>query len=100
MAYGADESIEGKSVAQLCGVVRGLMGEVERLRAESGQARARIEALSRENVELKDEIRRLKGLPPRPPAQSSGMERATDRAALAAAAGGSHDPPKRRGPGV
>ena len=75
------------------------MGEVDRLRSEVRSGQARIEALSRENGELKAEIRRLKGLPPKPPAQSSGMERTTDRATLAATQGPDL-PPRRRGPGV
>ena len=99
MAPGETASIESKSVAELCALVRGLIGEVERLGAENREARARIEALSRENLELKAEIRRLKGLPPRPPAQSSGMEKATDLAKQAVA-GGAQPPARRRGPGV
>lgn len=99
MAPSETETIESKSVAELCALVRGLIGEVERLRAQNGEARARIEALSRENLELKAEIRRLKGLPPRPPAQSSGMEKATDLAKQAVA-GGAQPPARRRGPGV
>jgi hypothetical protein len=98
MASGADESIESKSVEELCALVRSLIGEVERLRAENGEGRARIEALSRENLDLKAEIRRLKGLPPRPPAQSTGMEKASERTAQTAA--GSPTPPRRRGPGA
>ena len=99
MAPSETETIESKSVAELCALVRGLIGEVERLRAQNGEARARIEALSRENLELKAEIRRLKGLPPRPPAQSSGMEKATDPAKQAAA-GGAQPAARRRGPGA
>ena len=95
---GANESLDGKSVAELCALVRALIGEVERLRVENGQERARVEALSRETLELKDEIRRLKGLPPRPPAQSTGMEKATDRTAQAG--GGLQTPARRRGPGA
>src|SRR5215218_10198219 len=48
--------------------------EVDALRSEN-------QALRVENQILKDEIARLKGLPPRPPSkprQSSGMESATD----------------------
>lgn len=83
---------------ELCGLVRGLADEVERLRGENGRALARLEALSRENLDLQAEIRRLKGLPPRPPGQSSGMEKATDRSALAA--GARPASLRRRGPGV
>jgi len=99
MAQSGNESLENKSLEELCRLVRGLVVEVERLRAENGRGQARIEALARENVQLKDEIRRLKGLPPRPPVQSSGMEKATDRAAPVAQPG-PQTPPRRRGPGV
>ena len=99
MAQSGNDSLESKSLEELCALVRALIVEVERLRAENVQGQARIEALSRENLGLKDEIRRLKGLPPRPPAQSSGMEKATDRSAQAASHG-PQVPPRRRGPGV
>lgn len=99
MARGGDDSYGDKSVDELCTLVRELVFEVERLRAESRHAKVRIEALSRENGELKDEIRRLKGLPPRPSVKSSGMEKATDRASQAASLE-AEVAPKRRGPGV
>jgi hypothetical protein len=99
MSAVSDDSIEHKSSQELCALVRGLIVEVERLRAENGQERARVEALARENEQLKDEIRRSKGLPPRPPTSSSGMEKATDRATQAAQPG-SQTPPRRRGSGV
>src|ERR687893_655225 len=56
--------LEALSPAELRGLVGELIAEVDRLRAE--------------NRALRDEVARLKGLPPRPPpARPSGMEQAT-----------------------
>jgi len=77
-----------------------LIGEVERLRQENGKLRAALAAARRENQHLKDEIRRLKGLPPRPPIKPSGMEKATDRPAAERPGEAAASPPRRRGPGV
>jgi hypothetical protein len=55
--------LEALSPAELRGLVGDLVAEVERLRAE--------------NRTLRDEVARLKGLPPRPPSRPSGMEKAT-----------------------
>jgi hypothetical protein len=84
---------------ELVGVVRRLLGEVERLGRENEKLSASVSDLRRENQGLRDEIRRLKGLPPRPPMKPSGMEKATDR--LADRPGEPEaSPPRRRGPGV
>src|SRR5215212_11254294 len=57
-------SLEALSPAELRGLVGDLIAEVDRLRAE--------------NRALRDEVARLKGLPPRPqPSRPSGMEEAT-----------------------
>jgi hypothetical protein len=88
------------SLTELVGVVRGVVGEVERLRAENEKLTAALAAAKRENQQLKDEIRRLKGLPPRPPFNPSGMEKATDRPAPERSGEGDASPPRRRGPGV
>ncbi len=51
------------------------------LRALVGTLLAEVARLKAENQALKDEIARLKGLPPRPPLKPSGMEKATQPAA-------------------
>ena len=63
-------SLEGLPLAELRELVGVLLAEVRRLR--SGNA-----ALLAENQALRDEVARLKGLPPRPPSRPSGMEKAT-----------------------
>ena len=85
---------------ELIGVVRALIGEVERLRQENGKLIAALAASKGENQQLKDEIRRLKGLPPRPPVKPSGMEKVTDRPAPEGPSEAEGSPPRRRGPGV
>ncbi|MCW6513250.1 IS66 family transposase [Lichenifustis flavocetrariae] len=59
-------SLESLSLAELRELVGVLMGEVRRLQAD--------------NQALRDEVARLKGLPPRPPLRPSGMEKATGAA--------------------
>ena len=56
-----------------------MLGEVARLRENEKLSQA-LAAHRLENQALKDEIARLKHLPPRPPHKPSGMETATDRA--------------------
>ena len=79
-------SLEAFSPAVLRDLVGTLVSEVARLRADTaalhGRAEAQqatIAALSTENQALRDEVARRKGLPPRPPSQPSGLERATSR---------------------
>jgi hypothetical protein len=101
MSPSSIDSLENLSLTELAGLVRRLIGEVERLRAESEKLNAALAAAKRETQELKDEIRRLKGLPPRPPMKPSGMEKATDRPAAAEEPSAAEaSPPRRRGPGV
>jgi len=54
MAQVGPDSLEGKSLEDLFTLVRGLIVEFERLRAENGEGRARVEALVRENLELRE----------------------------------------------
>ena len=65
-----------------------LVGEVQRLHSGNVALQARVDAqqatitaLRAENQALRDEVVRLKGLPPRPPSRPSGMEQATQHGA-------------------
>jgi hypothetical protein len=74
------DSLEGLSLAELRGLVGALIGEVCGLRCRVESLEIENRALRAENQALKDEIARLKNLPPRPPvkpAKPSGMEKAT-----------------------
>ncbi len=80
-------SLEAFSLAELRDVVGRLVGEVRRLHSDNASLQARVDAqqatmtaLRAENQALRDEVARLKGLPPRPP---SGMEQATQPGAAA-----------------
>jgi len=77
-------SLEAFSLAELRDVVGRLVGEVRRLHSDNVSLQARVDAqqatmtaLRAENQALRDEVARLKGLPPRPPSRPSGMEQAT-----------------------
>ena len=100
MSPGSNDLLEGLGATELVGLVRRLIGEVERLREENEKQNAALAAARLENQQLKDEIRRLKGLPPRPPMKPSGMEKATDRFAAEKPSQADASPPRRRGPGV
>ena len=70
-------SLEGFSVAELRDAVGALVAEVGALRSGAEAQQATFVALRAENQALRDEVARLKGLPPRPPLRPSGMEQAT-----------------------
>jgi Transposase IS66 family len=82
----APDSLERLTPAELIGVVRDLIGEVTRLRSENEKLAVAFAKLKVEHQAVKDELARLKHLPPRPPQKPSGMDRATD--ARAPEAGG------------
>jgi len=69
-------SLEGFSVAELRAVVGALVAEIGALRSSTEAQQATISVLRAENQALRDEVARLKGLPPRPPSRPSGMEQA------------------------
>ncbi len=71
------DSLDRLTPADLIGVVRELVGEVTRLRAENEKLGVELATLRIEHQATKDELARLKGLPPRPPFKPSGMDKST-----------------------
>src|SRR5215469_9238623 len=79
MATRIPDSLESLTQADLIGVVRELIGEVGRLRAENEKLSGAFAKLRTEHQAVKDELARLKNLPPCPPQKPSGMDKTTDR---------------------
>ena len=69
------DSLERLTHADLIGVIRDLVGEVTRLRAENEKLGGALAQLRIEHQATKDELARFKGLPPRPPFKPSGMDK-------------------------
>ena len=78
MTTGIPDLLERLSHTDLIGVVRELIGEVGRLRTENEKLSGALTKLKVEHQAVKDELARLKNLPPRPPQKPSGMDKATD----------------------
>jgi hypothetical protein len=72
-----DGSAKPLSQKALRELVSDLAGKIDRLEQEVEQLRRDNSNLRLDNQALKDEIARLKHLPPRPPFKSSGMEKST-----------------------
>src|ERR1700735_50424 len=74
-----DDSLDRLPQAELAALVRTLMGEVTRLISRSEELEGALAKLRIEHQAVKDELARLKNLPPRPPQKPSGVDKATDR---------------------
>jgi hypothetical protein len=72
-----DRSNKPLSSTALRELVSDLAGKIDRLEHEVEQLRLANSNLRLDNQALKDEIARLRHLPPRPPFKSSGMDKAT-----------------------
>jgi hypothetical protein len=83
----ATDSIEHLSAPDLIRLVRDLVSVVGELRVENETLKVALAKLRAEHQIVKDELARLKKLPPRPPFKASGMEKATQQGATPGAAG-------------
>jgi hypothetical protein len=96
MAARIPDSLERLTHADLIGVVRDLIGEVGRLRAENEKLGGALRKLKVEHQAVKDELARLKNLPPRPPQKPSGMDKATDQGGSGGGKSGDGEKSSRR----
>ncbi len=71
------DSLERLTHADLIGVVRDLIGEVTRMQVETEKLGGALAKLRVDHQAVKDELARLKHLPPRPPIKPSGMDKST-----------------------
>ena len=91
------DSLERLTSSELIGVVRELIGEVRRLQTENEKLNGALAKLKVEHQAVKDEVARLKGLPPRPPHKPSGMDKGTSVEGPAAGGEKGGRSPRRRG---
>lgn len=94
------DSLIGLTPSELIGAVRDLIGEVGRLRSENVKLGGALAKLRVEHQAVKDELARLKHLPPRPPYKPSGMEKATEGPERGGENAKDEASKRRRGPGV
>jgi hypothetical protein len=88
------DSLDRLSHSELIGLVRELLDEVKRIGAENEKLNGSLAKLKLEHQAVKDELARLKHLPPRPPQKPSGMDKSTDRGGVKG--GGKGEKPVRR----
>ena len=79
MPLDSGDPLERMTLAEVIGLARALVGEVNRLRARGEELEGALAKLKVEHQAVKDELARLKNLRPRPPQKPSGMDKATDR---------------------
>ena len=72
MTIPGPDSLDRLSHSELIALVRELIGEVKRVQAENEKLSGALTKLKVEHQAVKDELARLKGLPPRPPHKPSG----------------------------